>query len=137
MTLIGPHPDGSRHSVENMRWHVEQLCRRYQLAWYRDVKRPHRSYSLREAEEIHTTPIRSAISYATALHEVGHCVGRHQQSRRVMVRERWAWQWARAHALFWTPAMERSAASALAWYEPRAANIDRKWLPPEICYDSR
>jgi hypothetical protein len=47
------------------------------------------------ADEVRTSPIRSAISYATALHEIGHILGRYQDSRRSLVRERWAWQWAR------------------------------------------
>ena len=46
--------------------------------------------------------------------------GRHQQSRAVLTRERWAWQWARENALIWTDAMERVAIKALAWYEAKA-----------------
>src|SRR5258708_39773715 len=77
-------------------------------------------------EEGRGAPIKSGISYATALHEVGHILGRHQHSNSTMVRERWAWHWARVNALIWTPAMEQSARKALEWYAPRAAEIDRK-----------
>jgi hypothetical protein len=49
------------------------------------VKRPDRAYALREADgaadEVNTPPIRSAINYATALHEIGNIRGRHQNSR--------------------------------------------------------
>ena len=61
--------------------------------------------------------VRSAKTYATALHEVGHILGAHQRSRSVMVRERWAWRWAKRNARMWTPTMERSMSSCLAWYE--------------------
>jgi hypothetical protein len=110
-----------------MHRHIETLCRDRQIACWVDRKRVKGSYAFRELEEIHIAPVRSAVSYATALHEIGHVCGRHQWSRRVLVRERWAWKWARANALFWTPAMERSAAARLAWYLPRAAAIDRKY----------
>jgi len=53
------------------------------------VKRPAQSFALNEAEEIHIAPIKSAISYATALHEIGHILGRYQRSKHVLVRERW------------------------------------------------
>jgi hypothetical protein len=109
-----------------MRGHLERLCHEHQIACYIDRKRLSASYSLRECDEIRIAPIRGPLSYATALHEVGHMLGQYQQSLSVMVRERWAWHWARKNALFWTPAMERSATSALEWYRPRAARIDRK-----------
>jgi len=61
----------------------------------------------------------SAISYATALHEIGHILGRHQRSPDTLVRERWAWRWAKENALIWTPAMEKHCSVSLAWYEVR------------------
>ena len=91
-----------------MREHIERLCHEHRIAWYQDVKRCERAWAVNECEEIHTPPIRSAVAYATALHEIGHILGRHQDSRVVLVRERWAWRWARRHAIAWTRAMERS-----------------------------
>jgi hypothetical protein len=69
--------------------------------------------------ELWLPPVRSAVSYAVALHEIGHIKGRNQKSRNEIVRERAAWQWARDNALVWTPEMERRAAEALAWVEAR------------------
>ena len=54
----------------------------------------------------HATYICGLLSYATAMHEIGHILGRYQNSRRVMVRESWAWVWARRNALMWTPATQ-------------------------------
>ena len=72
-----------------------------------------------ELEEIWILKIKSLNSYATALHEIGHILGRHRASRYLMVRERDAWRWAKANALIWTETMERQRDQALAWYEAR------------------
>jgi hypothetical protein len=107
-----------------MRRHVEELLTLLEhddirIAW---IKRPTRARVLcfsGDVFELQLPPVRSAISYATALHEIGHVLGQHQNSRRVMVRERWAWQWARSLALVWTPAMERHATKSLDGYARR------------------
>jgi hypothetical protein len=62
----------------------------------------YRARALSECLEIWLPRIRSAVSYATALHELGHCLGRYQASRSVMTVERWAWRWAKENALIWT-----------------------------------
>ena len=119
-------------SVEAMRNHIEQLLAPYRIVW---LKRAGRARVLRDDDgtviEVQIPPVRSAITFATALHEIGHILGQYQNSRSVMVRERWAWKWARTNALVWTPAMERHAIDSLKWYEPRAAEIDSKWKPTE------
>jgi hypothetical protein len=73
--------------------------------------------------------IRSALSYATALHELGHVFGRYQKSRNRLVCERWAWGWARHNAIVWTLAMERCAKASLALYERRARAPRSNRLP--------
>jgi hypothetical protein len=75
---------------------------------------------------LHLPKIRSYLSYATALHELGHIHGRYQSKLwnmpryRAVTSERWAWIWARQNALIWTPAMEREAAGSLASYSTAA-----------------
>jgi hypothetical protein len=109
-----------RVTIEDMRCHFTKLCDQEGPDFsVRTVNRCSKAYALQEAEEIGVPPIKSAISYATALHELGHQKGSHQRSKSVLVRERWAWQWARKTALLWTPQMERSAQRALAWYESK------------------
>ena len=109
--------------IEAMRRHVEDLVASLSCAddyiEVRWIDRPMRAKASRDGGEIIVPHIRSAISYATALHEVGHFLGRHQQSRNDLVRERWAWDWARRNALVWTPIMEQSAQPSLAWYAAR------------------
>lgn len=108
--------------IQEMRDHVNVLAATHEIAIEtQNVVRLHDSYALREADgaadEINIAPIRSPLSYAVALHEIGHILGRYQASSNVMTRERWAWKWARAHAIVWTDAMERYAGESLAWYE--------------------
>ena len=101
-------------TVQDMHEHVISLCSRrgITLSW---CWHPAQAWAASEIEEICIPPIKSAISYATALHELGHILGRHQRSQHVMVRERWAWEWARRNALIWTPAMERHAEVSLVF----------------------
>jgi hypothetical protein len=111
-----------KSNIQAMRDHVNVLAASHEIAVEtQNVVRLHESYALREADgaadEINVAPIRSTLSYAVALHEIGHIVGRYQDSPNVLTRERWAWKWARAHAIIWTKAMERYAVAALAWYE--------------------
>ena len=83
--------------------------------------------------EIVVAPIKSIVTYAVALHEIGHTIGRYQESRRCMVRERWAWDWAKHNAIVWTPRMERLAAVSLQWYADGGASIvDRNWQSPSF-----
>jgi len=112
----------NRVTVADMRRHVEALASEHEiLVDTRRVKRADRAYALREADggsnEVQIPPIRSAITYVTALHEIGHILGPHQSSRSSLVRERWAWRWARENAIVWTSGMQRTAARELAYCE--------------------
>ena len=115
-------------SGQELRDHVMALCAKHDItvSWCR---RPAQAWAAREVEEIQIAPIRSVISYATALHELGHILGRYQRSARLMVRERWAWQWARQNALVWTPAMESDARVSVGRASKAPAKIggDQLW----------
>jgi len=105
--------------MQLLRQHIQELCERWEIniEW---CDRPSRSWGGRELDLICIAPVRSAISYATALHEIGHVMGRHQGSRSTIVRERWAWHWAKANALsLWTPRMQQAMCGSLTWYEKR------------------
>ena len=99
-----------------MRQHIVDVCAAHNI-WARYDDNVREPYAIREtygaADEIMVRPIKSPITYAVALHEIGHILGRNQNSWLPMVRERWAWQWARVNALNWTDAMERYAARCL------------------------
>jgi hypothetical protein len=108
-------------TVDQMQAHVLQLCETHEISitWQQPRDGAWAIYWFRE---ILIPPIKSSRSYATALHEIGHILGRYQLSWVVLVRERWAWEWARRNALQWTPGMQRYAEHWLSYSErtPRA-----------------
>jgi hypothetical protein len=83
---------------------------------------------------INIRPVKSAVTYAVALHEIGHVLGK-WQSRPRLESEAGAWLWARENARCWTPRMDATMRKAmdsyLAWARARQ---DRKHgrpvLPP-------
>ena len=89
--------------------------------------------AIHETGEIWIRPIRSALSYVMALHEIGHIVGRHQGSPLRRIRETYAWRWARSAALVWTPQVERYVANAEAFWRPVKGVSRRR----EIAFDAR
>ena len=103
-------------SKQQMRRHIADLTASQEIrVWF--IKKTGEAYGVRKvvgaAAEIRIVPVRSVVTYAAALHEIGYVIGRHH-SRRRMVREHWAWQWARENALVWSPRMERLALDCLA-----------------------
>jgi hypothetical protein len=112
-------------TIKDLHQHVLDLCDKHEITIYAWCRRPSQCHALTDRDEIRIVPIESRILYASALHEIGHLRGRYQRSSSTLVRERWAWEWARANALMWTPGMENSARKALRWYAQLAAWIDR------------
>ena len=113
-------------TIGEMDKHVQLIADENQIVIHRSLKRLSRSYSIRVSEEIHVTPIRSVLSYAVALHELGHVLGPHQSSLRVLVRERAAWKWAKRNALLWSPRMQARAEASIQWYEKNYCDIDKR-----------
>lgn len=71
---------------------------------------------------IHVPEIKSAVTYALALHELGHLLGRKPSTR--LEKEVAAWKWARVQALVWTDPMHRKMQRCLLSYR-RWANRRR------------
>jgi hypothetical protein len=111
--------------------HVVEICARHNITihWLDG----YRAKALIEVLEIFIPRIRSPRTYATALHEIGHCLGRYPMTKSVLTSERWAWRWARDNALIWTPSMERSMRQSLDWYEARRWPV-RVVLGPPGCH---
>jgi hypothetical protein len=112
-------------SPAEMTAHVVEICSRHGITirWIDG----YRAHAVAECLEVFLPKVRSPITYATALHEIGHCLGRYQTSRSVLTAERWAWRWAQRNALIWTTGMDRSMRQSVAWYE------SRRW-PPRIVH---
>ena len=120
---------------QEMHGHIIGICtdRDILVNW---CKRPSQSHAVHEFEEIWIPPIKSRLHYATALHEIGHILGAHQQSRYLMVRERWAWKWARSNAREWTSAMESYARSSLDGYQKqiKAGRLPSELIPKDLFF---
>jgi hypothetical protein len=112
----------TKHTLDEMSAHIERLAKEHgiKVIHHHLVKRCDQSFATRKRDDwgdaIGIMPIRSAIGYATALHELGHILGQHQDNDidDMLTQERWAWEWARQNALVWTPTMERCAVRSLA-----------------------
>lgn len=110
-------------TIKDLHRHVFELCKKHGIAIYAWCCRPSQCHALIGRDEIRIMPIESRLSYASALHEIGHLRGRHQCSYSTVVREQEAWEWARANALLWTPAMENNARKAMDWYASHADDL--------------
>jgi hypothetical protein len=112
-----------------LREHIERLAAQHEIViTIGPIARAYRKrFREREADEIQIQPITTLIRYATALHELGHILGRYQDHPNEVVSERWAWEWARCNALWWTPAMERYAERALRGYQRARDRSPRIW----------
>lgn len=74
--------------------------------------------------------IKGAVSYAVALHEIGHILG-HGRSLRRLDKEVFAWQWAKANAKEWRKPMKVALQSRLQSYVRWAQRRRGVWLPPK------
>src|SRR5262249_1934558 len=122
-----PDEGNSRRTVmiaaSQMREHVERVIEENKIT-YRPVERIRKSkcFPCKPGDRpvVQFVPAWSEITYAVALHELGHVFGRHSDHVDDIVRERDAWDWARDNAVVWSPKMERLASLCM-----RRAN--KKW----------
>lgn len=70
---------------------------------------------------IRIAPVRGDVSYAIALHELGHLVEPQATGRYPRLLKEWrAWQWAMRNATQWSPRMEHTRRKCLRAYLTRA-----------------
>jgi len=114
-----------RRFIFDLRQHFFELRKKHKVIVYEWCCSRASCHALGDRDAICIAGITSRIRYAAALHEIGRLRGRYQRSNSTLVRERWAWEWARANALIWTPAMADRARKALQWHALHASWIDR------------
>lgn len=68
----------------------------------------------RKIKKVRLSPIKTDITYAIALHEIGHIAGK--QGKHRMDKEVNAWIWAKENALHWTITMQKKANNCLTSY---------------------
>lgn len=118
--------------MEHLTAHIDMLCAKNSIAL--EFRRSG-GRAWRKTKRISIAPVRSGITYAVALHEIGHILGRSPARR--LDREAAAWTWARANAIEWTPTMEAKMKSSLDSY---AKWFSRKWrrginVAPSAAFD--
>jgi CRISPR/Cas system-associated endonuclease Cas3-HD len=107
--------------------HIEKLCATNGIAleW---AGRSGRAW--RKIRRVRTPEIRSAVTYAIALHEIGHILGEGQSGRR-LDKEVGAWLWAKANALEWRKPMKRTLKNRLNSYLRWCQRRRGAWIPPQ------
>lgn len=106
--------------------HVESLASLHAVSI--EFKEGYRGRAWRKHRRIKISPVKTAVTYAIALHEMGHVVGK--QSGKRIDKEVQAWEWAEANALKWTETMIVKSARCVAWYLKMCERHRSMQLPP-------
>ena len=104
---LRPIPKGV--SKFDMRRHVRELCAAYSIGI--QIRNYPRATASAQWRMIWIPEVRSEVTYAKALHEIGHVVCGHvfDTNVNILTREGEAWEWARDNAIIWTPRMDEKA----------------------------
>jgi hypothetical protein len=107
--------------------HVRQMAKAFDIRWIEsDLLKPDEALAINGLRVVLSRPITEETSVAVVLHEFGHLAGMNglvQGPRNLSmkrVEEEAAWNWARHHALEWTPMMEAVAQACEATYHVTA-----------------
>lgn len=112
-------------SATEMERHIKDLCGAHQIE-IGSHSRGGRAF--RKTRRIDIRPVKSAVTYAVALHEIGHILGKNQK-RPCLERETGAWKWAKKTSLFWDGRMEEKMRLCLASYYRAACRRKRMVMP--------
>lgn len=112
--------------------HIDALLAGHGIAV--DWRERTQARSWRRSSRVRLERVRGASTYAIALHEIGHVVGR--QVGRRLDREAQAWRWAEENAIEWTDGMRRLAARCIGTYLQWCERRRGVWVPPKN-HDSR
>lgn len=96
----------------NLADHIARICKIEDIT-VESHSRGGRAY--RRQRRIKIRPVKSEITYAIALHEIGHILGPRQSGTR-LDKEVGAWEWAVEHAVRWTLPMSHKMKHCLQSY---------------------
>ncbi|HZS93238.1 MAG TPA: hypothetical protein VFA78_00435 [Chloroflexota bacterium] len=121
---------GEMETATELAAHVATLCAQHdvRVEW---IERSKRAWAIRKHRAVRIYPVINQKRYATALHEIGHIVGRRQSGRRI--EQEWgAWEFAlEASIVEFTPATYRMIHRALTSYILRYTHRKGAYLPPK------
>lgn len=105
--------------------HIEAICEANRIAVeYADMA----PQAVLQDRSIRIRPIKGDVTYAAAMHEIGHIIGRWKY-RATLVEETGAWLWAEKNALTWSRAMKTFASQCLTNYYNYRNTSD--YVPPK------
>ena len=103
----------------DMALHIQELCAEHGITVrYQSLSDTDPRYYARPSDRlIQIRPTKNTGYYVSALHELGHILGRFQSRKKSrLTRELWAWVWARQNALVWTLTADRIMRQAMDSY---------------------
>ena len=103
----------------DMALHIQQICAENGVqVKYQSLNDATPNYWARPAHKmIQIRPTKNTGYYVSALHELGHILGKHQGSDSpTLTKELYAWIWAKENALVWTDTAERIMRRAMDSY---------------------
>lgn len=109
--------------------HVMLLCEKHDIT-VGSHSRGGRAF--RKSRLVNIRPVKSAITYAVALHEIGHVLGKKQSSSYSLEKETYAWLWAIDNAIEWSPTMEKKMAKCMQSYVDWAESRQYRKVPPRL-----
>lgn len=106
----------NKMTAREMADHIEQIAAENGIVIF--YKEGLKARAWRKLRRIRIRPVKTASTYAVALHEIGHVLGRRQSQTRLYA-EIGAWEWAKNNAGFWssvmTSKMRRCLDSYVQW----------------------
>lgn len=125
----------------DMALHIQELCAEHGIkVRYQSLSDSEPRYYARPSDRlIQIRPTKNTGYYVSALHELGHILGRFQSwEKSRLTRELWAWVWARQNALVWTETADRIMRQAMDSYGWTSTQKNRwaELFPVDNCEQS-
>lgn len=125
----------------DMALHIQELCAEHGITVrYQSLSDSDPRYYARPSDRlIQIRPTKNTGYYVSALHELGHILGRFQSwEKSRLTRELWAWVWARQNALVWTETADRIMRQAMDSYGWTSTQKNRwaELFPVDNCEQS-
>ena len=105
--------------------HIESLCAANNIT----IEWGGTGRAWKKSRKIRTPEIKSEITYAIALHEIGHILGKMQDGYR-LEKEVGAWLWAKDNAIIWNKPMIKTLKHRLTSYLKWCKRRRGVWVPP-------